>query len=784
MPRRFALTVAFTLASPALSTAEAGQTTMEVIAAWAGPVNGVHVEDDIAYLGSGRRVVAVDVSDINNFIELGALDLGMTVEDVAFRDGYAFVVTQTNPNAFCVVDFTDPNRPALAWSSSSLPIFPSSSPVTNDPRQIQLRGDYAYIRNGGDASSGGAIVQVNIANPVVPVVDGVVIEGGSFGVRDFQIAGDYLYVGRSGNPGGGHPAEVQIYDIGSAPASPTLLGGLFLPADAQGAARYVEHLTVSGDTIYALVEYLYEDPFVIDLYDRFVVIDATDKSRPVLVDSTADLFNLIKPTDIVVQGTKLYVAHSGYGWGGSSVFSWANSTGLRIYDIGADPHDPHLIKTYKTHGAVNRVRLFGDSIAWLLDAGEGLIALDVANPLAPVRRDYYHSPAHLKEMARVGDDLLVVVDLLNGFTVLNVADPAQPQVVGVYQTALQMDPLTKTIVNKGAANWGIAVRDNLVYLTTGWSGVQVVNIANPANPIKVGSYALIYIDPMDGSVHDLRAAGIELQGDLLHVGSELPNHDSHYHILDASDVTLPTVTLSLVGHLMYSAREAHAIALRGGYAYLACDHNFGILDVDPPSSPSVVSFATDPNPKDVAVQGNYLYLAAGQSDPTNGFYIYDVSRTPTVPDFQDFYPAPFANGVAVTGEHAYVLGYFGSPACMLFDVADRDSSQPLAVAHHVADQSYAAILVDEPHVYITDGEAYMNTDKGLIILAVDFPEEPAEPGDLNGDGVVNGMDLAMLLGQWTGSSFYSPCPPHVPADLSHDCRVNGTDLAVMLGLWG
>jgi glucose/arabinose dehydrogenase len=56
--------------------------------------------------------------------------------------------------------------------------------------------------------------------------------------------------------------------------------------------------------------------------------------------------------------------------------------------------------------------------------------------------------------------------------------------------------------------------------------------------------------------------------------------------------------------------------------------------------------------------------------------------------------------------------------------------------------------------------------------------------DLNDDGVVNGFDLALLLGQWTGAATYSPCPPMIQADFNGDCKINGIDLAVLLGAWG
>lgn len=52
---------------------------------------------------------------------------------------------------------------------------------------------------------------------------------------------------------------------------------------------------------------------------------------------------------------------------------------------------------------------------------------------------------------------------------------------------------------------------------------------------------------------------------------------------------------------------------------------------------------------------------------------------------------------------------------------------------------------------------------------------PALPGDINGDGIVNGFDLAIVLGFWGTSD--------PKADLNGDGVVNGADLAIVLGYW-
>ena len=53
-------------------------------------------------------------------------------------------------------------------------------------------------------------------------------------------------------------------------------------------------------------------------------------------------------------------------------------------------------------------------------------------------------------------------------------------------------------------------------------------------------------------------------------------------------------------------------------------------------------------------------------------------------------------------------------------------------------------------------------------------------GDLNGDGIVNVLDLLLLIGAW------GPCaapPAQCPADLDGDGDVNTPDLLILLGNW-
>ncbi len=91
---------------------------------------------------------------------------------------------------------------------------------------------------------------------------------------------------------------------------------------------------------------------------------------------------------------------------------------------------------------------------------------------------------------------------------------------------------------------------------------------------------------------------------------------------------------------------------------------------------------------------------------------------------------------------------------------------------HALDSDETARVVDDPSV--------PNADR---LLAIDIGADeanftgagPANPADINGDGHVNGADLAMLLGGW-GSYDQS-------LDLNGDCTIDAADLGVLLGGW-
>jgi len=135
-------------------------------------------------------------------------------------------------------------------------------------------------------------------------------------------------------------------------------------------------------------------------------------------------------------------------------------------------------------------------------------------------------------------------------------------------------------------------------------------------------------------------------------------------------------------------------------------------------------------------------------------------------------------GTAIVGNEAGVAGggiaWLGGPLPML--VADcvvtgnvAASGGGLWIASGVSN-----LLLQDSEVCdnTVDEIAGQFTDIGGNTLCLCSP-------DINGDGVVDGADLAQILGSWGGCA--GPCGP---SDLNSDGQVNGADLAQVLGSWG
>ncbi|MBL9149722.1 MAG: hypothetical protein JNM94_13615 [Phycisphaerae bacterium] len=103
-------------------------------------------------------------------------------------------------------------------------------------------------------------------------------------------------------------------------------------------------------------------------------------------------------------------------------------------------------------------------------------------------------------------------------------------------------------------------------------------------------------------------------------------------------------------------------------------------------------------------------------------------------------------------------------------VRDLLSELSLTLAALIADEEVTA-----EELAIAQEEIGTTTAAALVLLELMAQDASPCPPDLNGDGTVDGADLAVILGNWGSAGF---------GDLDESGAVDGGDLALILGAWG
>ena len=101
---------------------------------------------------------------------------------------------------------------------------------------------------------------------------------------------------------------------------------------------------------------------------------------------------------------------------------------------------------------------------------------------------------------------------------------------------------------------------------------------------------------------------------------------------------------------------------------------------------------------------------------------------------------------------------------MHFPTASLDAADE-AILRQILARIYTDYVVPGTVIWATQGDAY---DAFTLW-------ESGAPADLNGDGVVNAEDLAMLLSRWSEGAGIG--------DVNFDGEINAADLAELLSVW-
>lgn len=305
-------------------------------------------------------------------------------------------------------------------------------------------------------------------------------------------------------------------------------------------------------------------------------------------------------------------------------------------------------------GSIKAVDVSG-ALAYIGEGG-ALTILDIGNIDQPTPIARLPLPGIVNDLQVVGN-FVYIADDYSGLQIIDVSDPHNPLRRGGFDIPEQA--------------WKVYVSNGIAFVADWFGGLQIVDVSNPAAPTLRGHY--------DDTVHD-----VQIVGGLAYLATS-----AGLAVIDVSNPTAPT----LFGHLDLQ-NEAMGVQVVGNFAYLV-GAGLWVVNVSDPSHPvlqGVITYLAG-RAEDVDVVGNFAYIAGEQgiaiidvSIPTNptprgsnsdhewgyrlqvaGDFAYLADRMLRVIDIHDP-DAPAgrssydnylrtAEGVRVVNNRAYVFGY-------------------------------------------------------------------------------------------------------------------------------
>ncbi len=666
LQHRHVYAVVFALTALFLLTGRASAASPRAITGGNDPTPGVAVDVAVqghyAYLANGAEGLQIqDISNREKPVIVGALDTYMTALGVAVNGSYAYVAAY---DRLYVVDVTSSPAPkTVAELKAQTDVFGS----------VRVTGNYAYVLsypNGLEKLS-----LIDISTPTAPKVVGTykisVANSRAYGLA---VAGQYVYLA-------GSWMGLQIVSIAD-PTAPTLVGSL--AKDEKNVPYHFSAVDVSGNSAY-----------VNDPTNGLRIVDVADPAAPKIVGTYADKSGLT--FGVAAHGSTVYATQT------RSIF------GINV----SVPTAPTPGTTYSVPAKANAL-VADDEYLYVADEEGGLQIVNIKQETPQVKK------GQPKLLGRyIGGRKVYDFDIAGNYaylaagdqmTVLDISDQTKPTVVAMYTPS-------EAVMNKfkGVRNvtyyTGIDVQDQHAYLAAAGL-VEIVNIADPAKPKSVGVY------DNGGGANTPMVSGKHLYVSVNRDRSVYYPAFHGIAVFDVADPASPALAGSLeFPYDWLKGKGGPALRWLDGTTLYGVQPGSGLvdlIDVASPAAPKLVSEtklgsaqAGVAGPVDIAVAGDAAYLA----DLQTGLSVIDVSdeAAPKTVGTFDQLGNDFMQGIAVANDHAYAGQNDGQ--LLVFDV--KNTKKPDLLASYQAASSIERVRIAEKTAYLALGDGFEIVDVSM-----------------------------------------------------------------------
>ena len=275
----------------------------------------------------------------------------------------------------------------------------------------------------------------------------------------------------------------------------------------------------------------------------------------------------------------------------------------------------------------------------------------------------------------------------------------------------------------------VAVVGNYAYVA-GWHDLNVIDVRNPGNPVRVGGYDF-------GNLWE--TSGLAVSGGYAYVA------DDEGGGMAVIDVRNPTNCVRVGGY--GTNMEFYGVKVSGNYAYLFGGLGGGVHMIDVRDPTNCVRVGGDGTPRlgGLALSGNYAYATYNTSWEEAYLRVIDVSNPSNwvyVGRFEDEPERDLYFGVAVSGKYAYVT-YAARVGLHIYqhglDVIDvSNPTNPARVGGHATSGGASRVMVSGNY-------AYIKTHAGLEVIDVRNPTNCVRVGSYEINDLLT--DITVVAGR-------------------------------------
>ena len=371
-----------------------------------------------------------------------------------------------------------------------------------------------------------------------------------------------------------------------------------------------------------------------------------------------------------------------------------------IYDV-SDLGNPTFVSQITVSGVLGQLDIMGDR-AYISCGYQGMRVIDISDPSSPVEISSTEGTGVTWASQRSGN-YCYLANSVTGISIIDISDPmgdGPEKIAGIPSNDETRD---------------LAIQDNTLFFADYGGGLRIYDITDPENPGQTGSISVS------------NAWRVDVSGNSLFLDIANPNLPDTLIIYDVSNPANPVMESSmLLPDLIWK------VLFYEDHLYIAA-HEDGLLvvDVTDESNPVQVAMVDLPDVSDIDIENDTAYVAS--TDWDGGLVTLDVSD-PSNPQVLNIYnPSgwyhPFY--VAVEGDYAYTGENFGD--LKMFDVSDP--LNPQVIDEYVTSGSIVQMTATGNYLYVSDGPdglQIMHNEIGGVTAAFTADEQSCcEGGTVN-----------------------------------------------------